>query len=92
MTSLVDIEALRDRLRIDEEVSTPDLDRIAEEATAIVIDFLKRPDHGWTIATVPAQVRSAIFMVAQAIDVGEPEPLSRGVKDILRRMRDPALA
>ncbi|UHD44917.1 phage gp6-like head-tail connector protein [Aureimonas altamirensis] len=92
MTPLVTIEALRDRLRIDEEVSSPDLQRIAEEATAIVIDFLKRPDHGWTVETVPAQVRTAIFMVAQAIDIGEPEPLSRGVKDLLRRMRDPACA
>lgn len=92
MTPLVTIEALRDRLRIDEEVSSPDLQRIAEEATAIVIDFLKRPNHGWTVETVPAQVRTTIFMVAQGIDIGEPEPLSRGVKDLLRRMRHPAVA
>lgn len=93
MTSLVKIEVLRDRLRVDDdEPASVDLGRIGDEASAIVVDYLKKPDHRWTDETVPLPVRTAILMVAQAMDAGEPDPLSRGVKDLLRRFRHPAYA
>lgn len=92
MTPLVSNYVLRERLRLDDTVPEADLTSLGEEATSIVVDYLKKLDHEWTVEDVPPVIRTAILMVAQHIDVGEPEPLSRGVKDLLRRQRDPALA
>jgi hypothetical protein len=68
-----------------------------EEASSIVTDYLKRPDHGWTDRTVPGHVRAAVRLVlanlwAQRGDVDGADPLSPAVKSLLHRERDPTLA
>jgi hypothetical protein len=70
----------------------------AEQASDIVVDYIKRPDHGWTDRTCPGHVRSAVLLVlgnlfgTRGDDAKTAEPLSQPVKDLLWRERDPALA
>jgi hypothetical protein len=92
MNALVSVAVVKDRLRIDEPESEGDLQRMAEEASAIVLDYLKKPSDAWTEATVPSVVRSAILLVVRALYDGEDEPLSTTVKALVHRLRDPALA
>lgn len=100
MAALITTDAARRQLRLtqsDLDVADVALD-VAEkaiEATGIVIDYLKRPEHGWTSDTVPQPVRSAILLVLTTVYEfrgGEVEPLSDAVKSLLSRMRDPTLA
>lgn len=92
MAALVTADQIADRLRFDVAYETADLDAIAEEATDIVIGYLKKPDHGWTDITVPARVRTAILLVAKALYDEEERIISDAVINILHRDRDPALA
>ena len=71
-----------------------DIDGKAEAASEIVIDYIKRPDHGWTAETVPFHVKAAILLVLGALvaDREGGDPLSDAVKGLLHRFRDPALA
>lgn len=63
------------------------------QAQSIVIDYIERPDHGWTALTVPDLIRAAIYEVAKGMmGDGDGEPLGATVKNLLRRYRDPALA
>ena len=68
-----------------------------EEASDIVVGYLKNPNHGWTDRTVPPRVRSAILLVLSHLwahrgDDGGADPISDGVVSLLMRDRDPALA
>lgn len=76
-----------------------------EQASAMVINYLKRPDHGWTVATDPAAdeefaiTQAAIFEVLANIfnDRGDrdnptPGPITDRVRAMLSMLRDPALA
>lgn len=65
----------------------------AEEATHIVIDYIKRPDHGWTDRTVPPLVRVCILRTAKILfDQTDEKPLDEWATGVLERFRDPALA
>lgn len=81
------------RLAADQE---SDLLLKTEAATDVVIDYIKRPDHGWTERTVPPVIRSAILLVLSSLcneaGDGTGEALSQNVKDLVWRYRDPALA
>ena len=78
-----------------------DINSKMEQATALVINYLKRPDHGWTVETDPsedyefAMVQAAIFKVIRNLDAyrGEDarDPME-GVIQMLSMLRDPALA
>lgn len=94
MSALISLDTLRFRARID--FTDTELQGIADDASAIVVDFLKKPDHEWTIETVPGEIRSAIVRVAvlmldQTTSDKQVEFIDKGVKDLLRRHRDPAL-
>ena len=99
MAALVTIDQARRHLRLtesdmeDADVATDVADK-AEEATDIVIDYIKQPDHEWTTETVPWRVKAAILLVLGAIfhDREGGDPISDAVKSLLHRMRDPALA
>lgn len=97
-TSLVTLQMVRDRLRIDASDDQEDVERMMREGTRIVLGYLKpQPmgtalDRGWTIDTVPEHVQTAILLVIRAIYDGEDNPLSQAVLDVLHRDRDPALA
>jgi len=65
-----------------------------EQAEAIVVDYLKTPDHGWTALTVPEPVHAAILKVLEGLFDGpiEMDPISPAVVSLLMRYRDPAMA
>ena len=73
------------------------IQELADQATGIVIDYIKRPDHGWTTKTVPFHVRAAILHVLKRLyDDRDAEmdggPFPAHIKSLLDRDRDPALA
>lgn len=70
-------------------------------ATAIVIGYIKRPDHGWTATTVPDEVKAAILMQLVELyrfrgDDDDTEPsdghLAPRIRRALQGYRDPTLA
>jgi hypothetical protein len=109
MAALITIEQARRQIRLLPEDTSFDaeLDQICEDATAIVIDYLKRPDHTWTASYDPAGgspydqefviVRAAIAEVVTNLwrhrgDENAPGPLTDRVTSMLHRLRDPAIA
>lgn len=92
MPALVTLDQIKARLRIDAIDDQADVESMAEEATDIVIGYLKIEDPTWTVDTVPDRVRTAILLVVRALYDGEPQPISSAVQSILWRDRDPALA
>lgn len=106
MAALVTLEQAAAHLRLDmsPDEDATDLETKLADATATVIDYLKKPDHGWTAETVPGPVRAAIMLVLGAMwsnreglgGAGTPQmwvnPISPSVEALLARHRDPALA
>lgn len=95
MAALITAEAAKQRLRIDFDDEDEAVDSMLEEATDIVIGYIKKPGHAWTEATVPFRIKSAIFLVFGALfegRTGEDEILTEPVRSLLHRDRDPALA
>ena len=101
MAALVSLDRIKRHLYVDGSEHDADLADRAEEATAIVVDYLKTPNHGWTVETVPANVRAAVLLVAADLwerrgtgmkAGGEETGLTATVKALLYRMRDPAMA
>ena len=87
-------------LRLSDEEATEvelTLEMFCVQATDIVIDYLKKPDHDWTVDDVPPHIRAAILHVLKRLydDRGaelEGGPLPDHIKALLERDRDPALA
>lgn len=101
MVALVTIDRARSHLHIEGFDEDEELEAKIADASAIVIDYMKRPNHGWTEATAPGQVQAATLLVLGAIwsqreGVGQSaedlDPISPAIVSLLRRMRDPALA
>ena len=110
MTALVTIEDVDAALKLDLPLGdSPQLDpRLADieqkmqEATDIVLDYMKRDAGDWTAQTVPGNVSAAIKLVIASLfdDMARGEMLSglaggdfkNPVVGLLYRMRDPALA
>lgn len=64
-----------------------------ESASEIVLDYVDDPEVTWTAEDVPALIKAAVLMVlADLFHNREEGGLTDGVKRILRRYRDPALA
>jgi hypothetical protein len=64
-----------------------------EHASNIVADYIKDPGNGWTAETAPRLIKAAVLLVLGIIyDDAAADPLTPGVKNILRRWRDPAMA
>ncbi|MFC7399584.1 head-tail connector protein [Chelatococcus sp. GCM10030263] len=94
---LVSLETAKRHLNIDFTDRDADLDLKIEQASHIVVDYLKKPDNGWTEETVPPLVQAAVLLVLADLyehrgDDGKSDPISPAVENILRRYRDPALA
>lgn len=109
MAALITIEHARRQLRIapSDETFDAELEPLMELATAIVIDYIKRPDHGWTANSDPSggSPYDADFVIVTAAisevmtnlfrhrgDADMPGPLTGRVQFMLERLRDPALA
>lgn len=103
--ALVTLDQVNLALRLDlapNDERTPDIELKISQAEDAVIDYLKKPDHGWTPETVPPRVMAAILLVVQSLfdesataemiaglGTGDPE---NPVVALLYRLRDPALA
>lgn len=95
MAALVTTEEAKKRLRIDFADDDALVGELVSEATDIIVDYLKKPDHDWTAETVPFRVKAAILLVTGSLyenrDAGE-EVLTSSVRALIHRDRDPALA
>lgn len=93
MAALVTLAEAKSHLRVLNSDQDTDIGMKAEAASDIVTDYIKRPDHEWTDADAPALIKAAILLVlGDLFNDREGAGLSEGVKAILHRYRDPALA
>ena len=101
MVALVSLDRAKAHLRIDADDQDEEVSLKITDASDIVIDYLKRPDHGWTDTDAPGQVQAAVLLVLGALwsqregagqNAEDLDPISPAVVSLLRRMRDPALA
>jgi len=101
MAALVTLSEAKAHLRIADDDQDTTLEERAADATAIVMDYLKRSPTEWTAGTVPGPVRAAIFLVLGTLwrfrtgageGAADQDPLSPAVRSLLARHRDPALA
>jgi len=105
---LIPVEVFAARIRLDldptgQDDRLPDVELALKQAEDAVIDYLKKPDHGWNESTVPARVGAAIMLVAQALydggdkgsdmisGLGTGDPRNPAVA-LVYRLRDPAIA
>lgn len=93
MAALVKLDQAKLRLRLTEadDYHEPDVKMKMEQASDIVIDYIKRSDHEWTDEDTPPVVQAAILEVVRNLFEGV-DPMPQPVKDLLWRFRDPALA
>ena len=94
---LVDLTTAKEWLRVNHDDEDLSIQLLADQASAMVVDFIKRPDHGWDVDTVPKHVQAAVFHVLKRLyddPAGELAggPMPDFVKDMLWRERDPAIA
>lgn len=113
MTALITVEEANGALRLDlsndgsspvtyDDDRLPDLLLKMDLATGIIVDYIKKPDHGWDTATVPAPVKTAILLALESLfdDSAKAEMLSglangdlkNPIVALLCRQRDPAIA
>ena len=100
MAALVSFDDAKRHLRITDSAHDADVQVKLEEATDIIVNFLKeRADPNWTETTVPLRIQSAIKMILTHLyrhrgDDMAPvdEDLWAAVTRLLGRDRDPALA
>ncbi len=97
--ALITKEQAKGHLLIDFDDRDADLEMKMAQAEEIVIGYLKKPDHGWTEATVPKTVQAAILLVLTAPfddrdGAGKGDYLAPDgpVTRVLSRHRDPAIA
>lgn len=95
MPALVTTPEAKLRLRIDADDEDTAIASMLGEASDIVIDYIKRPAHGWTTDTLPGPIKSAILLVFGGLYEGrgpDAELLTDTVKALVHRFRDPAIA
>lgn len=104
--ALIDLDLAAKHVNVDATIpeNAQTLMPKLEHATALVITYIKRPDHGWTIATDPSEdpdfaiVQAAILKVLANLYAfrGDEQPrinpLDEGVKFMLDLFRKPTLA
>lgn len=97
--ALVTDQEARNHLRIYESSESPPsvadnlLTMLILQASNIVVDYIKDYDHGWDEDTAPPLIKAAVLLMLNLLyDDPTADPLSPGIKSILHRYRDPALA
>jgi hypothetical protein len=97
-------DAVRHLKLQDADPDEQDITFKMQQAEALVINYLKRPDHGWTVDTDPEEdhefsiVQAAILKVLTNLDSADrgdaekPRDPLDGVIQMLAMLRDPALA
>lgn len=95
MTALATVTEAKQRLRVDFSDDDTLIEALLEEATDIVVGYIKNPDHGWDAQTVPGRIKAAILLVTGSLYENRDatgEVLTEGVRALLHRDRDPSLA
>lgn len=94
---IITLDMVKDEVGRMDDMHDAMLQRKLSEGTAIVLDYLKvaadqyEDDNGDN--DVPAIVGAAIISVTKMLyERPDDDPLTEGVKNILHRLRDPALA
>ena len=99
--ALVSLETAKGHLKVDVDDWDEDIDRKIEQASAVIVDYLKsRADDGWSDGTVavPGPVEAATLLMLTHIhenrgnDMKADEALWAAVRRLLERFRDPAYA
>ncbi|MDB5681466.1 MAG: hypothetical protein JWO16_1271 [Sphingomonas bacterium] len=95
MEPLITMAEAKTQLKIEQDDTQFDADVGMKLALAsgIIVDYIKQPDHDWTVLTVPYPVKAAVLlMLEQLFDNGMEADITDGIKNVLRRSRDPAIA
>lgn len=97
---LITTEAAKTHLQIDYSDADAEVAQLAEEASMIVLDYLKKPATEWQDTAgnpvdVPGPVTVAVKLVLGELFKNREaaaDPISPGVIRLLQRLREPALA
>jgi hypothetical protein len=105
MASLVTLTQAKAHLRVDHDLDDADIASKIEQASAIVLDYLKLQSEPseWTNASegsppgtgVPALIQAATLLIVGELYAkreASADALSDGVRALLHRYRDPAFA
>lgn len=97
--SLVTLAEAKTHLRVTTDAQDADIQAKADQASAIVLDYLKgRADEAWTDATVPRPVKAGVLLMLTHLyehrgdDPATDADLWDAIGRLLVRFRDPALA
>lgn len=92
MAGLVTLDDAKEHLRVTIPDEDGDIYRKVEQASAIVVIYLKGATAPtWTEATVPGQIKAAVLVVLEALH--ERKPIDWvSVERLCMQSRDPALA
>lgn len=89
--SFLTLSEAKDRLVITSNYRDTDINRMIEQAQAVVENYIKGVEADYTDASDLTRLKLATAIVTGNILDHEP-PLSQGVIDILTPYRDPTLA
>jgi hypothetical protein len=100
---LITVDQAKLHLRIEDDDHDDQLEEIIEDASGIILDYLKVAETMWQTTSgepdeVPRAVIAAVKLGVSALfenpeqDEKGPLVLSQPVKDLLHRFRDPAMA
>lgn len=98
---LVTMQQVKTHLFIDHDEDDVKLQEIANDASELILNYLKKPVDYWQNTAgdpvaVPGSVRAATLKTAAALyenrDGSGTPALSQDVMDMIHRYRDPALA
>jgi hypothetical protein len=91
---LCTLEQAKTHLRVDDPASDADVMLKLIQASEIVVDYIKKPDHGWNEFTAPRVIQAAVLLVlSELYDQREgKDGIPAAAKALLGRSRDPALA
>ncbi len=99
--NLVDFDDVKAHLRITGNEEDDAIDALIVTASSIVMDYLKKtPEEAWgsgdpVVVAVPGVVKAATMLVIGTLykdREADSDPLGEGVRALLMRQRDPALA
>jgi uncharacterized phage protein (predicted DNA packaging) len=102
MTALLTLDVAKKHLRVDHADDDADITRKIDQASAIVLDYIKQRDAAWTADDVPPVIAAATEIVLSMLyddraAGGQENGVAMGylplsVTSLLHRYRDPALA
>ncbi len=96
--AIITLAEAKIHLRMEDEThNDPRIMQKLEQASAIVVDYLKRPEDSWGIEPddeqAPFPIKAATLLVMGILFTDEQaDPISPAVRSLLVRYRDPALA